>query len=250
MSFANKVVIVTGASSGIGEATALLFAKEGADVVIVGRNDIKLKVVAAQCEEVGKKPLKVIADISKEDEAVTIIGQTISKFGKIDVLINNAGIIRLGKITDGTIMKTYDELVNTNLRSAIHLTTLVTPHIIKTKGNIINISSAGCLKLQTPLLLAYAISKAALNIFGQGAAMELAPHGVRVNTISPGPVYSDIWDNANLPSDALKGVDFKVPLNRVSKPEEIASLALYLASDKAVGITGSNYLSDNGYALT
>lgn len=79
--------------------------------------------------------------------------------------------------------------------------------------------------------------------------MELASYGVRVNTISPGPVHSDIWENANLAPDALKGVDFKVPLNRISKPEEIANLALYLAGDKAVGITGSNFFADNGMAL-
>lgn len=249
MSLKNKVVVITGARSGIGEAIALLFAKEGANLVIIGRNDSKLKVVAAQCAELGIPPLKIIADISKEDQAVAIINQAIDKFRKIDILINNAGIVRLGMIADGTIMSAYDELININLRAAIHLTTLATPHLIKTKGNIINISSAGAVKLLHPAFLSYTVAKSALNVFSQGAALELASYGVRVNTISPGPVYSDIWENANLAPDALKGVDFKVPLNRISKPEEIANLALYLAGDKAVGITGSNFFADNGMAL-
>ncbi|XP_045770356.1 A-factor type gamma-butyrolactone 1'-reductase (1S-forming)-like [Maniola jurtina] len=251
MSFTNKVVIVTGASSGIGEGTALLFAKEGANLVIIGRNDVKLTVVAARCEEYGKKPLKIIADVSKEDQAVSIIDQTINKFGKIDVLINNAGILRLGKIIDGTIMSIYDDLMNTNLRSVIHLTTIATPYLIKSKGNIINISSAGGVKAtRNPLFLAYAMTKNSLNIFGQGVAIELAPYGVRVNTISPGPVYSDVWKNSNISqSEAMKDYEYKTALNRISKPEEIANLALYLAGDNAIGITGSNYLIDNGFTL-
>ncbi|XP_034827932.1 3-oxoacyl-[acyl-carrier-protein] reductase FabG-like [Maniola hyperantus] len=251
MSFANKVVIVTGASSGIGEATAILFAKEGANVVLVGRNDVKLKVVAAKCEELGKNPLKITADISKEDQAVSIIDQTINKFGKIDMLINNAGILRLGKIINGTIMNIYDELMNTNLRPVIHLTTIATPYLIQSKGNIINISSAGGVKVtRNPMFLAYTITKNSLNVFGQGVAIELGPHGVRVNTISPGAVYSDIWENCNVTQEeAMKDCEFKAALNRMSKPEEVANLALYLAGDKAIGITGSNYLVDNGFAL-
>ncbi|XP_023947799.1 glucose 1-dehydrogenase 2-like [Bicyclus anynana] len=249
MSFQNKVVIVTGASSGIGAAIALSFAKEGADVVIVARNNEKLKVTEAQCDEFGKKSLKILADVSKEDQAQSIIDETIEKYGKIDILINNAGIVRLGNITDGTILSVYDEIMSTNLRPVIHLTTLATPYLIKTKGNIINISSAG-VKVKHPSFISYALSKSALNLFGQGAALELAEYGVRVNTISPGPVITDIWENSNMPVESLKGLDFKIPLKRMSKPEEIATIALFLADDKALGITGSNYLADNGMSLT
>ncbi|XP_023947798.2 uncharacterized protein LOC112052808 [Bicyclus anynana] len=250
MGFQNKVVIVTGASSGIGAAIALSFAKEGADVVIVARNNEKLKITEAQCEGVGKKPLKILADISKEDQAKSIIDQTIDKYGKIDILINNAGILRFGSITDGTILSVYDEIFSTNLRPIIHLTTLAAPYLIETKGNIINISSEAALKVKHPKFLSYSMSKSALNLFSQGAALELAEHGVRVNTISPGPVITDILENSNLPADSMKGLELKIPLKRISNPEEIATVALFLADDKALGITGSNYLVDNGTSLT
>lgn len=249
MSFINKVVIVTGASSGIGASTAVLFSKEQANVVIVGRNEEKLKMVTAQCKEVGNKPLVIKADVSVDKDANTIINKTIEKFGKIDILINNAGFIRLGSILDGRFLDIYESLAQTNLKAVIRLTTLAAPHLIKTKGNIINISSAGGKKVISPEFGPYGLSKAGLNFFSYTAALELAPHGVRVNTISPGPVYTDIWENAKEDHNVLKNINLKVPLDRISVSEEIANLILYVASDKAVSVTGSNYVADNGFLL-
>ncbi|XP_053625109.1 3-oxoacyl-[acyl-carrier-protein] reductase FabG-like [Plodia interpunctella] len=247
MSFKNKVVLVTGASSGIGAATAVLFAKEGADVVIVARNETKLKNVAQECAKVGKYPLVIKADVSDDDDDRRIINDTIAKFNKLDVLVNNAGILRFGPILDGQITEQYDEIMKTNVRSVVRLTSLAAPYLVKTKGNIVNVSSVAGYSISDKAA-AYCTSKAALSHFSRASALELACHGVRVNAVSPGPVNTDIFAN----SDTIKTFeDFgvKTALNRVSGPEEIADLILFLASDKAKGITGSDYVSDNGYLL-
>ncbi|XP_045459456.1 3-oxoacyl-[acyl-carrier-protein] reductase FabG-like [Melitaea cinxia] len=246
MSFKNKVVIVTGASSGIGAAAAKLFSDEGARVVMVGRNEKKLSAVAARCAS----PLVIRADVSKDDDAKRIIDETVKKFGQIDVLVNNAGLtINSGGLLASDMMSTYDTIMNINLRAVVHLTSLAAPHLIKTKGNIVNVSSiAGSTSPMNPGAASYHVSKAGMNHFTVCAAAELGVHGVRVNTVSPGPVRTDFFENAKLPI----GVDIFAPmtlLNRVSEPEEMADLILYLASDKARGITGSNYLSDNGMAI-
>ena len=242
MSFAGKVAIVTGASSGIGAATAIAFSKEGARVVLIGRNAEKLSNVANKCNQ----PLVIRADISQDEEAAKVVKQTIDEFGQLDVLVNNAGFATLGSLLKGDIMKAYDDVMGVNLRAAIHLSQLAAPHLIKTQGNIVNISSVGGqYPSPLPVLMTYSVSKAALNHFSECAAVELAPHGVRVNTVSPGPVKTDIIENSNFPwtwDDFQKGTS----LNRVSEPQEIADLVLFLASDKAKGVTGSNFLSDNG----
>ncbi|KAL0818030.1 hypothetical protein ABMA28_008571 [Loxostege sticticalis] len=245
MSFANKVVIVTGASSGIGAATAVAFGKEGASVVLVGRNEQRLQQVAEQCAGA----LVVKADVSNEDDAKRIVDNTLERFGKIDVLVNNAGIAKFGTILGGKVMDTYDEVMNTNVRAAVNLTTLAAPHLVATKGNVVNISAIGGSYAPTPPFLAYCMSKAALNHFTKGAALELAASGVRVNAISPGPVRTDIIANAGFPI-TWDHFAAQTALGRVSEPDEVADLVLYLASDRAKGITGSNYVTDNGMMLS
>ncbi|KAJ2937361.1 hypothetical protein O0L34_g1956 [Tuta absoluta] len=249
MSFENKVVLVTGASSGIGAATAILFSKEGAHVAMVGRNQKKLDAVADKVAAVGKKPLVINADVTKDEDVKRIVGDTVKKFSKLDVLVNNAGSAADGSILDGNILQAYDSTMNVNLRAVIHLTTLATPYLVATKGNVVNISSIAALSTLPKGYLAYTLSKAGLDHFTRGAALELAPKGVRVNSVNPGPVETDFFDTA-----ADIGVtcdDFKAgtALNRSCTSEEIASLISYLASDKAKGITGSSFLIDNGWML-
>ncbi|KPJ07784.1 3-oxoacyl-[acyl-carrier-protein] reductase FabG [Papilio machaon] len=248
MAFADKVVFISGASSGIGAATAIEFAKEGANVVINGRNETKLKNIFQQCAEHGKEPLIVKADISKDEEAKRAIEKTIEQFGRLDVLVNNAGFSKSGTILDGNLMSSYDAVIATNLRAAMHLTELATPHLIKTKGNIINVSSiCGSSVPVTPILISYCVSKAALDHFTRCAALELSEFGVRVNVVSPGPVLTDFQENSGMVRDTdQKGF---TALKRVSESKEIADLILFLASDKAKGITGSNYVCDNGFLL-
>ncbi|XP_072934056.1 glucose 1-dehydrogenase 2-like [Epargyreus clarus] len=249
MSFKDKVIIVTGGGSGIGAAIAMGFVKQKANVAIVGRNEDKLLTVAEKCTAIGKEVLIIRADVSKEEDVVRIVQATVDRFGKLDVLVNNAGFSRPGSILEGHILKAYDEVMNTNLRGKIHLTTLATPHLTKTKGNVVNISSVtGWSTFGVPALFTYSISKAALNHFTKCAAMELAPLGIRVNAISPGPVETDILINSEFPGS---WDDYKrlTALDKVAQPEEIADLVMFLASDKAKSITGSNYISDNGMLL-
>ncbi|XP_013167915.1 PREDICTED: 17-beta-hydroxysteroid dehydrogenase 14-like [Papilio xuthus] len=247
MSFNNKVVIVTGSSSGIGAAAAIAFAKEGANVVIVGRNEEKMKNVSKKCESFGKKPLVIKADVSNDVDAKRMIDETINKFAKLDILINNAGIAEQDEITSDSFMISFDRVMNINLRAAVYITHLAAPHLIKTKGNIINISSiAGSTNAGSTALTAYCTSKAALNHFSRGVALKLSGHGVRVNIISPGPVRTDILDNLSIPNFNWDTFKETTPLKRYSEPEEIADLILFLASDRARGITGSEFVSDNG----
>ncbi|XP_046964342.1 3-oxoacyl-[acyl-carrier-protein] reductase-like [Vanessa cardui] len=246
MSFKDKVVIVTGASSGIGAAAAIAFSAEGARVVMVGRDSTKLTAVAAKCTN----PLVIQADVSKDDDAKRIIDETIQKFGQLDVLVNNAGLMSLiGCLLQGDMMKSYDTIMSVNLRAVVHLTNLAAPHLIKTKGNVINISSiAGHLPSFSPFATNYSVSKAALNHFTTCAATELGPHGVRVNAISPGPVRTDILENAKYPNSWEDLAKFTL-FNTVSEANEVADLIMYLASDKAKSITGSNYVLDCGSML-
>ncbi|KPI93178.1 3-oxoacyl-[acyl-carrier-protein] reductase FabG [Papilio xuthus] len=251
MAFVGKVVFISGASSGIGAATAVEFAKEGANVVINGRNETKLKNIYQQCEEYSKKTLIVKADISKDEEAKAAIEETIKQFGQLDVLVNNAGFSKSGSILDGNLLSSYDSVMATNVRGAVHLTQLATPHLIKSKGNIINVSSvAGSSCPILPQMISYCVSKAALDHFTRCAALELSGLGVRVNAVSPGPVETDFRQNSGLGEGNRNLRANYTPLKRVSDSIEIADLILFsLASDKAKGITGSNYVSDNGYLI-
>ncbi|XP_026740487.1 uncharacterized protein LOC113503127 [Trichoplusia ni] len=244
MSFADKVVLVTGGSSGIGAAAAVLFAKEGAAVAVVGRNRAKLDSVAQRCRELGARTLLITADIANDQEASTIVQKTIDEFGKLDVLVNNAGMTHIASILADDIMKSYDTVIRTNLRATVHITSLAVPHLIKSKGNIVNISST-LARLINTTMLSYCISKAGLDHFSRVISQELGAFGVRVNVVSPGPVYTDILENAGLP-DLYDEWGTETPLGKTAQPEEVADMILYLASDKAKSVTGANFLIDNG----
>ncbi|XP_026740270.1 uncharacterized protein LOC113502782 [Trichoplusia ni] len=249
MSFKNKVVLITGGSSGIGAATAELFAKEGADIAIVGRNEEKLKNTSAKCEELGAKVLIIKADVAVDSDLKTIVPKTIDRFNKLDVLVNNAGIQTEATIADEYLMETFDKTINTNLRSTVYLTNLAVPYLIKTKGNVINISSIlGTSTLGNPKRLSYCVSKAGMDHFTRAAALQLTSSGVRVNTVSPGSTRTDILSNAGIPA-TWEETAKKLNVERVSEPEEIGDLIVFLASDKARSITGSNYYIDNGALL-
>ncbi|XP_063368585.1 3-oxoacyl-[acyl-carrier-protein] reductase FabG-like [Cydia amplana] len=252
MSFANKVVIVTGASSGIGAATALMFAKEGADVALIARTQAKLAAVAKNIEALGRKPFVIQADLSKEADAATVIPKTVKHFGKLDVLVNNAGMASEGCLLDGKALQAYDDMMKTNVRAVIQLTSLAAPYLIQTKGNVVNISSVVEIRpSMVPTLMFYAVSKAALGHFTRGAALELAPSGVRVNSVNPGPVENEFITNNKLGNvDELNGsLAGFTALGYLAKDDGIGHVILFLASNKARSITGSTYVIDNGYLL-
>lgn len=244
MSLTNKVVIVTGASSGIGAATAIIFAREGANVVVTGRNEANLNAVAKKCRKAGKNALAIKADVTKDNEVADIVKKTIAHFGKLDILINNAGIFRFCSILDPNLVETYDTMFSTNMRPVVVLTSAAAPHLVETKGNIVNVSSVlGSMHLAG--YSAYCASKAAMNHFSRVAASEFAETGVRVNTVSPGPVQTPLFESSgrDISWDHLKSL---TAMNKVAQPEDIGELIAYIASDKASSITGSNYVIDCG----
>ena len=136
-SLAGKVAIITGASSGIGAATAVHFARQGAAVAITGRNADNLAATARQC---GGEPLVIRADLGLEEDCTRIIAETVARFGKLDVLVNNAGVLEMGSI-ESTSMEQYDRVMNTNMRAVYQLTMMAVPHLTLTRGNIVNVSS-------------------------------------------------------------------------------------------------------------
>ncbi|XP_063620917.1 3-oxoacyl-[acyl-carrier-protein] reductase FabG-like [Cydia splendana] len=250
MNFTGKVAIVTGAASGMGAATVKALAREGAKVALVDKDEENLKKVATQCEQHGNKPLIIRADITKEEEVKAIVKETINRFGQLDILVNNAGIGGFISILDENLMESYDLIMDTNLRSMVHLTHLAVPYLIKTRGNIVNISSNAALRIFEGIL-AYSISKAGVDHFTRCVALDLAVHGVRVNAVNPGPTKTNIMKNAGLPN-ADKAWEYwkdRTALKKVAEPEEVADLILFLASDKARSITGSTYVCDNGGLL-
>lgn len=254
MSFSDKVVLVTGGSSGIGAATAILFAKEGARVAFVGRNEAKLSDVAHQCYAYSR-PLIIRADVADEQQAATIVKKTVDHFGKLDILVNNAGFAGdLAAVDDPNILSMFDAVFNTNMRSVVQLTSLAVPHLKATKGNIVNVSSIAGLAVRRPESMSYNVSKAAMDHYTRCAALDLAPYGIRVNSVNPGPVKTDVLDNAG---PILKGGANQVwemlkngtALGRIGEAGEIADLIAFLASEKARSITGSIFVSDNGALL-
>ncbi|XP_035439566.2 17-beta-hydroxysteroid dehydrogenase 14-like [Spodoptera frugiperda] len=248
MSFQDKVVIVTGASSGIGAATAIKFAEEGAKVALVGRNQQKLNNVAKKCGN----PLIIAADVSKDEDAKRVIEETLRYFGQIDILVNNAGIGGNTKILNENVIPIYDQIMATNLRAVVVLTHLAAPHLVKTRGNIVNVSSV-CGHRVFPELFAYSASKAGLDHFTRAVALELAPLGVRVNVINPGPVRTDILENSGATKEIAEGTFNRMQemtaLSRISEPEEVADLILFIANEKSKAITGSSIVTDNGALL-
>ncbi|KAG6451483.1 uncharacterized oxidoreductase TM_0325 [Manduca sexta] len=252
MEFNEKVVLITGASSGIGAATAIYLSKLSAKLALVGRKETNLRRIALYCEKAkGVKPLAITADVTDDGDAERIIRETVEHFGKLDVLVNNAGVIGMGGIKNSN-METYDKVMTTNMRSVYHLTMLAVPHLTESKGCIVNISSIASTKPST-MALAYNISKAAVDHFTKCVALELAADGIRVNSVNPGFVKSNLLRDIGLSDDQLelfvKNVVGNMPLKKPVEGDEVAALIAFLASDKAKSITGSHYVIDGGSLL-
>ena len=251
-SLGDKVVLVTGATSGIGHSVAVKFAAQSAHVVALGRNQAALRDVETAVKDAGGEPLVLAVDVTNSDQAQHAIDETISRFGRLDVLVNAAGHISAGSIED-TSLAAWDAMMNVNVRAVFQLMQMATPHLIKTKGNIVNVSSVTGLR-SFPGVLAYCVSKAAVDQLTRCAALELAPKGVRVNAVNPGVVVTEIHKRGGMSEEAyerfLEHSKTTHPLGRVGDPKEIAELIFYLASERAAWITGATYQIDGGRALT
>jgi NAD(P)-dependent dehydrogenase (short-subunit alcohol dehydrogenase family) len=246
MNFANKVVVITGASSGIGAGAAVHLSSLGAKVVLTGRNEENLKKVAEKCKS---EVLAIVSDVTVEADRVTLIEETIKRFGQIDVLVNNAGIGEVGPFTSFSMEK-YDSVMNTNLRSVFHLSQLATPHLIKTKGNIVNISSVGGLRPFAGFT-AYCMTKAALDHFTKCLALELAPSGVRVNSVNPAFIDTNFAMRMGISEAAYKDILAKAvqnhPIGRTGTIEDTATAIAFLACNNTSSfITGTLLAVDGG----
>jgi NAD(P)-dependent dehydrogenase (short-subunit alcohol dehydrogenase family) len=250
--FAGKVAVVTGATSGIGHACAIGFANEGANVVCVGRKEEALQSVADEVRAAGVEALSIRADISVDSEADQVIDQAVEVFGGINVLVNAAGFLTTGTI-ETTSLEAWDEMMNVNVRAVFRLMQRSLPSLIERRGNIVNLSSVTGLR-SFPGVLAYCVSKAAVDQLTRCSALELAAKGVRVNAVNPGVVVTEIHKRGGMNNEAyaafLEHSKTTHPLGRTGRPEEIASLVLFLASDDASWITGATYSIDGGRALT
>lgn len=250
MSLSGKVILVTGASSGIGADAAIHLSKLGANVAIVGRDAAKLHAVAQQIIQAGSpQPLEIVADVTKDTDK--IINNTIQKFGKLDVLVNNAGIAKFSQEPLGTL-EIYDSIMDTNVRSVLALTKIAVPHLEKTKGNIINISSiAGSIVIPTGT--AYAMSKAALDHFTRNAAIELAPKGIRVNAVNPGAVDTPIFTSIGMDEEGrrqfLENCKTSYPVGRAGIVDDVSNAIAFLAQDASNFITGHLLTVDGGKHL-
>jgi NAD(P)-dependent dehydrogenase (short-subunit alcohol dehydrogenase family) len=246
----DKRILITGASSGIGRATAEIFMQAGATVALVGRREAALKEVAVNAAE--GKAFVIVADLEDAQQSEACMAQAVESLGGLDVLVNCAGILKSGNI-EATTLALWDEMMNINVRSVFHLMQLATAHLEKSGGNIVNVSSVTGLR-SFPGVLAYCVSKAAVDQLTRCAALELAPKGIRVNAVNPGVVVSGLHRSGGMADENyaafLEHSKTTHPLGRVGQPHEIAELIYFLASDKAAWITGETVSIDGGRALT
>jgi NAD(P)-dependent dehydrogenase (short-subunit alcohol dehydrogenase family) len=247
-----KIALVTGASSGIGRATALAFAGAGARVALVGRDGEALEAVAREIEARGGEAFAISADVTREADAERAVAATLERFGALDVLVNAAGGLLNGTV-ETTTLAAWDAMLNVNLRAVFYLMQLSVTHLEKRGGNIVNVSSVTGLRA-FPGVLAYCVSKAGVDQLTRCAALELASKKIRVNAVNPGVVRTQVHKRGGMSEpdyDAfLEHSRQTHPLGRVGEPEEIAELILFLASDRAAWITGATYSIDGGRAQT
>lgn len=250
--FAGKVALVTGATSGIGQACAIAFATAGAKVACVGRKENALQEVVERIRALDSEALAIQADLLSSAEPERAINETVKAFGGLDVLVNAAGHISSGTI-ENTSLEAWDEMMNVNVRAAFQLMQKAVPSLIERRGNIVNVSSVTGLRA-FPGVLAYCVSKAALDQLTRCASLELAAKGVRVNAVNPGVVVTEIHKRGGMSEEAyaafLEHSKTTHPLLRTGRPEEIAALVLFLASEEASWVTGATYSIDGGRAQT
>ena len=247
-----RAALVTGATSGIGHATALRFAEAGARVALVGRDGKSLSRTASEVSERGGTAVEIQADVTVESDAQRTVETAVERFGGLDVLVNAAGILSNGTV-ETTPLAEWDAMMNVNLRSVFHLMQLAAPHLEKRPGNVVNVSSVTGLRA-FPGVLAYCVSKAGVDQLTRCAALELAPKGVRVNAVNPGVVITEVHKRGGMSEEKyasfLEHSKTTHPLGRVGTAAEVAELILFLASDRAAWITGATYSIDGGRAQT
>ena len=239
----NKVAVITGASRGIGKSIAMELAKDGIFVVINYRsNEAMAQEALSDIREAGGNGMLLQADISDYQAARELIERTVSVCGKLDILVNNAGVSHHGLLLD-TDEADYDLLMNTNLKGAFNVTRHALPHLLKTQGSILNISSIWSVHGAANEVV-YSMTKAGINAFTKSLAKEMAPMGIRVNSIAPGLIDTEM--NSNLSMEDKENMVCYLASHRMGTAQDIAKTALFLLSDAAAYINGQIITIDGG----
>lgn len=247
----NKTAIVTGARKGIGRAIAMALAKEGANVVVSDISKDDCQKVVAEIESRGGKGLALKCDVSSRVEVEAMVKKTVAEFGRVDVLVNNAGIINFKpflQLTD----KDWDSTLNVNLKGQFLCAQTAAREMVKNKwGRIINIASISCggCGIAFPLIAHYTSSKGGVVALTEALALELTPQGINVNAICPGAIDTDMAKGVK-ESGQLAQVLARIPKGRLGQPEDIANLAVFLASDESDYISGTAIVIDGGWLTT
>ena len=250
--FEGRAAIVTGASSGIGRAVALKLGAEGGSVAVSARRGDRLAEVAREIRGSGGEALAVAGDVTDPGFREGLVGAAVERFGGLHHLVNSAGVIAFGTI-ENTSLGAWRRMFALNVEAVFDLMRLAVPHLLKTKGSIVNVSSVNGMR-SFPGVLAYNSSKSALDQLTRCSALEVAARGVRVNSVNPGVTRTELHRAGGLGADRyaafLEHSKTTHPIGRVGRPEEPADLALYLLSDAAAFITGVTIPVDGGRHLT
>ncbi len=244
-----KVALITGGSRGIGRAIALAFARAGADVSLAARGAEALERTAEEVRGLGRRALAVPTDVVRSDEVRALVDRTVSDLGTLDILVNNAGAAPFLSTVDSIREEGFEKYFRINFNSAFNCTQAAAPVLLeKGDGSVINMASVAGY-IASPGLTYYASAKAALINFTKTVAREWAAAGVRVNAIAPGWIETDLNVGARQDPDFHESIRAMIPMGRWGRPEEIAGVALFLASDAASFMTGSIVIVDGGQTL-
>jgi len=246
---AGKVALITGGNAGIGEAIAKRFAGEGAAVAITGRRQAELDRVAQDIEQQQGKVLAVAGSVTDERHAQAAVAEVVRRFGALDILINNAGVGEFGRRLHELDDETWARVLDINLTGVFRMTRAAVPEMLKQgRGSIVNISSIASL-VGIPCLSVYAASKGALDALTRAVAIDYAKDGIRCNAVNPGLIATPMAAPLMANPEQLDPILNHYPIRRPGKPEEVADMVLYLASDEAAWVTGGSFAIDGGMTV-
>lgn len=248
-----KTAILTGATSGIGKATALLFADEGAGLIITGRRADRGKAVEAECRQRAARSVFVAADHTQAEDCEKVVSVALEEFGRIDILFNNAGIVT-GGTAETTSEGVWNETLAINVTAVWRMSKLVIPHMKKQGRGVIVNNGSDWSVVGGRDAFPYVMSKGAVGMMTKAMALDYARHDIRVNAVCPGDTFVDRWlekgyfehSGPVTPDEAIKESSAYIPMGRFAQPEEIARAVLFLASDDSSFVTGHLLLVDGG----